>query len=141
MYLIGHIRYYMLMDGKKIDSVLGSITFIESNILFLELNKEMNIEIEDGVNFRNMVLSLFGDQNFSIIIDTRGYAGEASMEMIQYFTQDEKYNKQCSFQAIIQNNLGVKLVANFYIQFSSKKVKAKLFTDYDSSLSWILKQL
>jgi hypothetical protein len=129
----------MLMDGKKIDSVLGQIKFLESNILFLDLNKEMNIEIEEGVNFRNMILSLFGDQNFSIIIDTRGYTGEASMEMIQYFTQDEKYNKQCSCQAIIQNNLGVKLVANFYIQFLSKKVKAKLFTDYDSSLSWILK--
>jgi hypothetical protein len=131
----------MLIDGKKIDSILGPITFLESNIFFLDLDNEMNIEIEDGVNFRNMILSLFGDQTFSIIIDTRGYAGQASMEMIQYFTQDEKYNKQCSFQAIIQNNLSVKLGANFYIKFLSKRVKAKLFTDYDSALSWILKQL
>ena len=141
MYLIGYISYYMLIDGKKIDSILGPITFLESNIFFLDLDNEMNIEIEDGVNFRNMILSLFGDQTFSIIIDTRGYAGQASMEMIQYFTQDEKYNKQCSFQAIIQNNLSVKLGANFYIKFLSKRVKAKLFTDYDSALSWILKQL
>ena len=124
--------------NKKIESILGPLTFIKKDILYLKLNKNMNIEIEDGVNFRNMVLGLLGKQQFSIIVDTRGYVGDASMEMIQYFTQDEKYNDQCVSQAIIQNNLSVKLVANFYIQFISKNVSAKLFTDYDKALSWVI---
>ncbi len=124
--------------NKKIESILGPITFIKKDIIYLKINKKMNIEIEDGVNFRNMVLVLLGEQQFSIIIDTRGYIGKPSMEMIQYFTQDEKYNDQCVSQAIIQNNLSVKLVANFYIQFISKNVSAKLFTDYDKALSWVI---
>ena len=130
----------MLEIGKKIESILGTITIIEKNLFFLEINKNMNIEMDDGVNFRNMILSLFGADNFSIIVDARDYKGNASMDMIQYFTNDEKFNAQCLKQAIIQNSLSIKLIANFYIQFVSKPVVAKLFTDYDKALSWILQK-
>jgi len=124
---------------KKIETVLGPITFINESVIFLLLNKEMNIDKEDGVNFRNMILSLFQDQKFSIIVDARGYTGNVSMDMIQYFTNDEKFNSQCVNQAIIQNSLSIKLIANFYIKFVSKPVVAKIFTNYDSALEWMLK--
>lgn len=129
----------MKESAKKIETVLGPITFINESVIFLLLNKEMNIDKEDGVNFRNMILSLFQDQKFSIIVDARGYTGNASMDMIQYFTNDEKFNSQCVNQAIIQNSLSIKLIANFYIKFVSKPVVAKMFTNYDSALEWMLK--
>ena len=130
----------MLKDKKKIESVLGQITFISENLLYLEINKEMNLDKEDGVNFRNMILSLFGENDFSIIVDGSNFKGHVSMDAIQYFTQDEKFNNLCNFQAIIQNSLSVKLIANFYIQFASKNVQSKLFSDYDSALSWVLQR-
>lgn len=129
----------MMESAKKIETVLGPITFINESVIFLLLNKEMNIDKEDGVNFRNMILSLFQDQKFSIIVDARSYTGNASMDMIQYFTNDEKFNSHCKNQAIIQNSLSIKLIANFYIKFVSKPVVVKLFNNYDSALEWMLK--
>ena len=125
---------------KKIDSVLGPVTYINEDLLFLEINKNMTLEKEDGVNFRNMIVSLFGENNFSIIVDASNFKGHISMDAIQYFTNDEKFNNLCNYQAIIQNSLSVKLIANFYIQFVNKNVKAKLFSGYDLALSWVLKQ-
>ena len=129
----------MKESTKNIETILGPINYVNESVIFLLLNKEMNIDKEDGVNFRNMILSLFQDQKFSIIVDARSYTGNASMDMIQYFTNDEKFNAQCENQAIIQNSLSIKLIANFYIKFVSKPVVAKLFTDYESALEWMLK--
>ena len=129
----------MKESAKNIETVLGPINYVNESVIFLLLNKEMNIDKEDGVNFRNMILSLFQDQKFSIIVDARNYTGNASMDMIQYFTNDEKFNSQCVNQAIIQNSLSIKLIANFYIKFVSKPVVAKIFTNYDSALEWMLK--
>ena len=82
--------------NKKIESILGPLTFIKKDILYLKLNKNMNIEIEDGVNFRNMVLGLLDEQQFSIIVDTRGYVGDASMspyEILFPGGANEHFNK------------------------------------------------
>ena len=137
---ISYRSHHILKHQKKIESVLGSVTYINEDLLLLEINKEMILDKEEGVNFRNMILSLFGDNSFSIIVDSRGFKGNVSMDAIQYFTQDEQFNDRCQFQAIIQNSLSVKLIANFYIQFVNKNVKAKLFSGYDSALNWVLKQ-
>ena len=131
----------MLKDKKKLESVLGQITFISENLLYLEIDKKLNLDKEDGVNFRNMIVSLFGENNFSIIVDASNFKGHISMDSVQYFTHDEKFNNLCNYQAIIQNSLSVKLIANFYIQFVNKNVQAKLFSDYNSALSWILQHI
>lgn len=125
---------------KVVATEIGNVVILSAGILYVNLHRNLDIDLELGLNYRNIVLSEFND-SFSVICDSRNFNGHVPIDTINHFINDEEFNSKCSFQAIINNNLAYQIMGNFYLKFLQKSVSAKLFKNEDDALNWILAKL
>ena len=122
---------------KVVETEIGDVVILNEGILYVNLHRNLDIDLELALNYRNIVLSEFNGP-FSVICDSRNFNGQVPIETINQFINDEEFNSKCSFQAIINNNLAYGIMGNFYLNFLQKSVSAKLFKNEDDALNWIL---
>ena len=131
-------NYLKLHTTKIVETDLGEVIFLSGNIIYISIKKGVDLNVKEGIIFRNTILSEYELNNFSLICDTSNFNGHVSIEIINHFMSDSEFNNKCSFQAIIMNNLAYELLGNFYLKFLQKIVVARLFKKEDDAFKWVL---
>ena len=121
---------------RQVETNIGNLTFLRSDLVYLKLNNKQHIKVEDGVIFRNMFKEVV-EHEIGIIADARDVQVSASPSSMRFFTTDPTFNKLSKFQAIIVNSTSTKLLANFYVNYLKKKSNARVFNNYEDALIWI----
>lgn len=93
----------------------------EVAVQLLELAKKTHVESE----YFRVIIDL--RTNPYLTTEARDYAATATPEFISAF-------------AILANQLSMKLVGNFFINFHKPEQPTKIFTDEDEARKWLLKQ-
>jgi len=132
------INYLRLHTTKIVETSLGTVISLRGDIFYVAIKSGIDLNVEEGIVFRNTILSEYEKNNFSLICDTSNFNGQVSIEIIKHFMNDEEFNNKCSFQAIIMNNMAYELMGNFYLKFLQKSVAARLFRKEDDALKWVL---
>ncbi|MDG2370606.1 MAG: hypothetical protein P8M12_08175 [Flavobacteriales bacterium] len=131
-------NYLKLHTTKIVETKLGEVIFLRGDIIYVAIKNGIDLNLEEGIFFRNTILSEYESNNFSLICDTSNFNVQVSIEIIKHFMNDCEYNSKCSFQAIIMNNMAYELMGNFYLKFLQKSVAARLFKKEDDALKWVL---
>ena len=77
---------------RQVETNIGNLTFLRSDLVYLKLNNKQHIKVEDGVIFRNMFKEVV-EHEIGIIADARDVQVSASPSSMRFFTTDPTFNK------------------------------------------------
>jgi hypothetical protein len=118
----------ILVGGCSIRELEPGI--IEDNIL-----TGQHIDVEDIHQIREANLKLSGGNQYVVLVSTGGLS-TISKEAMQLISAKD-YSDKVMAKALLIENLGHRLVGNFYLRVIKPAMKTKIFTDREKALEWL----
>ena len=84
--------------------------------------------------------NLIGPRKVLNIVDLRGQFVYFSKEARKYAATDEKLNQMRIAEAILVDNVAIRIAAQFYLSLFKPPVKTKLFSDLLEARKWLEQQ-
>ena len=106
----------------------------QGDIVYIHTFEDAEIEIPEIDELNKNLLALVEDRPCYLIV----FPGEGSIsshEARKYAAT--KKGKNIIAEAIVMNNLAIRLLANFYMKINRPEQKIKLFSNEASALAWI----
>ena len=124
---------------KTATSRWANFSLIGEHLLVIRLKDNMEVELADSREMQKISLELTEGRKFVSLVDARVKI-VVSKEAREWGSTPEA-QKNMLAQAILVNTLANKLVGNFIIQFHKPPARTRMFSDEESSLSWLNEQL
>lgn len=112
-----------------------SVSEIEPGILENNILAGKHIDVEDIQNIREANLKLSGGKQYVVLVSTGGLS-TISKEAMQLISAKD-YSDKAIAKALLIENLGHRLVGNFYLKVIKPAMKTKIFTDREKALEWL----
>lgn len=106
----------------------------EGNLIYINIFENAIIEIPEIDEMHKNFTALVHDEDCFLIV-TPGKGSTSSEEARKYAAKLK--GKSVKAEALIINNLAIRLLANFYIKVNRPKQKVKIFSNISSALEWI----
>ena len=106
----------------------------EDNLIFINIFENATIEIPEVDEMYKSFTALANNEACFLIV-TPGHGNTSSEEARKYAAKLK--GKNVIAEALIINNLAIRLLANFYIKVNRPKQKIKIFSTTASALVWI----
>ena len=121
----------------RFDSDKYSMNLSLEGILEIRHKDNVQFNIEDAINQRDKIIQLVEGKRTPFLIDVRVTNWDATKEVRKFHASDEKLLSVRSAEAILVNNLGMKILANFYNKFNRPPNPVKVFTNEVDALNWL----
>ncbi|MEO6306249.1 MAG: hypothetical protein ABIP51_24080 [Bacteroidia bacterium] len=105
-----------------------------NDIVYIYTFEDAEIEIPEIDELNKNVRSLVSDRPYYLIVFP-GVGSTSSHEARKYAAKLK--DKNVVAEAIVLNNLAIRLLANFYMTVNRPKQKIKLFSNESAALAWI----
>lgn len=116
----------------------ATITFDEEGVLLVKFKDNVEVGIGEAIELVDVSLELVAGKSFYLLVDARDIFSSMDHESRKYIAGHEEYNRLNIAQAIIVNNMHIRLIANFYFKFYGHVNPVKVFTDIDEGKRWLL---
>ncbi|PCH92559.1 MAG: hypothetical protein COB85_08035 [Bacteroidetes bacterium] len=118
----------------------ATVSRFDDETIMLKISEGANIKVPEVTEFRDRILELASQKKFLLLIDISDVFFSSSNEAMKVFSQDSELVKLRVAQAIVVDNLAIKLLANFYIKVARPPGEAKLFKRMSEAVSWLSEQ-
>ena len=118
----------------------ASITFHSNQILLVTFKDRVDVDLVEMIKLVDVSLEIVNNTPFYLIVDARNILSTINHEAREYITKHEVYSRLNIAQAIIVNNMPIKILANFYMKFYTQPSPVKMFSDFDEGRTWLLSQ-
>jgi hypothetical protein len=98
------------------------------------------IELPEYKEFMEGCQSLIGERKVLNIVDLRGQYVYFSKEARAYTASNEQLNNMRIAEAILVDNVAIRIAAQFYLSLFKPPVKTKLFSDLMDAKKWLQQQ-
>jgi hypothetical protein len=121
------------MKNKREKSI--DVTLLQEGILHIHLKDHADINLNDAVATVVEMGKLSHGKKMPVFID----AGEFCTvdNEVRIFSASEESNIYTLADAIAYNNLGQKLIANFYLNQNHPRVPTKVFSEKEEAIKWL----
>ena len=115
----------------------AEISLIENHIIRVRFLNNADVTLEQAKEITSTAFELTGNHPFVSLIDARDILGSMSAEARDYFAKDIPLSQKRIAQAILIDNVPIRLLANFYLKFHKPIVPADTFGDEKEALTWL----
>ncbi|MCB9359720.1 MAG: hypothetical protein H6588_00325 [Flavobacteriales bacterium] len=126
------------MDKRELYSAI--ITFDSNQVLTVRFKNNVDVDLTEMVKLVDVSLELVNGTPFYLLVDARNILSNMSHGAREYITKHKEYARLNIAQAIIVNNMPVKILANFYMKFYKQPNPVKMFGDITEGKKWLLSQ-
>jgi hypothetical protein len=123
----------------EISNTRFEIRLLEKGIIENVILEGVHIEKQDVLDIKEKNLSLAGGEKYAVLISAH-YLSTFSKESRE-LTASAEFAKETIATAIIADNMGLRLIGNFYLQVNKPHIRTKLFTDRDEAMNWLRSEL
>lgn len=117
---------------------ISTIEVWDNNIVYIKIDDNEEIQLEDSINHNLFVNSVFDGKNKVLILVEPGEYTQITKEA-RDFASKFKNNEFTLATAVIIKSLSQRLIMNFITKLISPKTfKMKLFEDKDEAIDWLL---
>ncbi len=123
-----------LSTKQIISNAVCKMDLKEGDIVYIYTFEDAEIEIPEIDELNINLKALTGDRPCYLVV----FPGEGSIsshEARKYAAS--KKGKNIIAEAIVMNNLAIRLLANFYMRINRPEQKIKLFSNEKAALEWI----
>jgi len=118
----------------------ANISIDEERLLMVKFKNDVSVEIDEMIKLVDVSLELVDDQPFYLLVDARDILGSMDHESRKYIAEHEQYNNLNIAQAIVVNNMPIRLLASAYYSLYKHVNPVKIFSDIDKAKEWLSKQ-
>ncbi len=118
----------------------ATISFDSNNVLLVKFKDEVEVGLEEMIELVDVSLKLVAGTPFYLLVDARNILGNMDHGERDYITSHQEYSDLNIAQAIIVNNMPIKILANFYTKFYPQANPVKVFGELDRGRDWLMKQ-
>lgn len=114
--------------------------FIDNEgIVNVKLIDKIDIHQHDVEDAHNAVSKLTNGGRYCTIFDARNITiGHVSSKAFRYHSINN-FNKNKMGEAIVLNSIGIRILANFYLNVFKPEVPTKIFTNFEEARKWLRK--
>ena len=124
---------------KTVEIEKAYIKKINDKIICLEFKNGVDFELEDAIETDKIYYELCDGKPFCSLIDARVY-GSISSEARDFFAHDDLVKDIRIAEAFVITNLGIRMLAKFYITFNKPNNPIKIYNKYDDAYKWLESQ-
>jgi hypothetical protein len=129
----------MTAPSLKIGSVETSVCVIEKNdlgIIIIRLKENAEIGIPQVDEISDLIIQFSNDTPCFILV-VPGLGSHSDQESREYAAKFRSKRKIVA-EAIVVQNLPIRILANFYIKFNKPKQQVRLFGSEEDGMNWLL---
>ncbi|NQX97735.1 MAG: hypothetical protein HRT73_07630 [Flavobacteriales bacterium] len=125
------------MNVHELHSV--TISLDKERVLLIKYKDGVYVDIDEAEKIMEATVEIVGKTNFYLIVDARDILSSLDHNSRKFMSEHE-VNEFNIAQAIIVNNMPIRLLANFYLKFYKHNNPIRVFTDIDEGRKWVLSQ-
>jgi hypothetical protein len=110
----------------------------QSNILYYRVKQDQDIDLPEMEEMLRYVQEFMGPTRHFAVIDFGGSL-TSSTEARKKYADSEYINTYRIADAFLVRSLGLKLVANFFVNVTKPNVRTKVFNDEKDAVEWLKK--
>jgi uncharacterized protein YrzB (UPF0473 family) len=123
---------------KTAETSVGALQYdTDEAIMYYTLKEKAEIDIPQVEELYAKLKELTEGKRYVMLVDARTHA--TSTNEARVFSSKNPAKKNMVAEAILVNNIAVKLAANFYINFHKPSQPTRLFTGREDAVSWLKK--
>lgn len=119
------------------DCYSATISYDNQKVLLVKFKDGVEVDINEITNLVKESLNLVNEQSFYLLVDARDILSNMDHEARKYFAEHKEYNRLNIAQAILVNNMPIRLLAMAYYRLYPHKNPVKIFTDPDKAKEWL----
>jgi hypothetical protein len=123
----------------KIDLESAKISLDKNRILLIKFKNDADVGIEKAKEIMSFSSVMVGEKQFYVLVDAKDVFVSVDHKSRKYMAEHE-INKYNIAQAMVVNNMPVRIIANFYLNFYKHAYPMKVFTDTIEARKWLLLQ-
>lgn len=124
---------------KEIDLYSANISLNKERVLLIKFKNGVDVDIEETKKIMSSSSDMIAEEPFYVLIDARDIFGSIDHISRKYMSEHE-VNKYNIAQAMVVNNIPIRLIANFYLKFYKHTYPIKVFGDIEEAKEWLLHQ-
>lgn len=118
----------------------ATIDIDDDHILLVNFKDRVDVEIEEAVKLVDVSLEIVDNKPFYLLVDARDIFSSMDHESRKYISDHRRYNELNIAQAIVVNNMPIRLIASAYFRMYKHVNPVKIFTDMTEARKWLLSQ-
>ncbi|NOQ72588.1 MAG: hypothetical protein GQ574_11330 [Crocinitomix sp.] len=113
------------------------ITISDENLIHLMYPPDIDFGLKQAKRVDKVIIEQLGSENYSLIVDLTDSFGSMTKEAQKFFAQDAPSIPQITASAIIVNNLPIRILAKFYLNFFKPRYPTKIFPSLEPAKIWL----
>lgn len=123
------------MKKKNLDKY--SLELDARGFLWIRHKSNISFDLNDAINQRDEIVSICEEKRTPFLVDVRVTNWTAEKGVREFHASDEQLLSIKNAEAILVNNAGIRLLANFYQKMNKPPVPVKVFTDEEKAIKWV----
>jgi len=123
--------------NEPISCQLGKVFKLEPNIIILKVEDNITVDVPTSQEAINVFLKCYPGSPFYLIVDARKIHSDAHLDAMKLAATHKEFNQYCIAQAIITDNLAVRLLANFYAKTLKRNKNVRMVKNKNEALNWL----
>jgi hypothetical protein len=128
-----------MYNHKEIFTSKCRARLLDTNLLENKILEGCILDAEDVLELKKVNIHLTNDGCYAILV-IFGHLSEVSKEARELIASKE-FQRNTIAKALLVNNIGHRLLGNFYLSVNKPHIKTRLFTDRELSLKWLRDEL
>lgn len=110
---------------------------VEPNIIYLKFKEAVDLDEDEMKSITDFTLTYSEKGYIHYITDVRVQMHNMSLEARSHLANHQRAKELGIKSAILAENLGIRLIVNFYISVMKPSIPTKLFKDENTALKWL----
>lgn len=121
---------------KRIETYSAIISFSES-IATAKFKDNIDVDIKEAKELIEVSLEIVQNERFYLLVDARDIYSSMDHEARKYISEHKEYNRLNIAQAIVVNNMPIRLIASAYYRFYPHANPVKVFSKMEEAKKWL----
>ena len=122
-----------------IDTPKATIIQLNDKIIYLSFKPDVNFELEDAIQVNDLIVDLANNEPFFSLVDVSGRYGNITNEARNHFAKDPKTKHIRVAEALIVDNLPMRLLARFYHKVNKPGNPVAILSSKEEGIAWLIK--
>ena len=118
----------------------ATLSFDSENVLLVKFKNDVEVGLDEMIRLVDVSLELVAGTPFYLLVDARNILANMDHDARDYITNHQVYSDLNIAQAIIVNNMPIKILANFYTKFYPQANPVRVFGELDKGRGWLIQQ-
>lgn len=123
------------MTTKEFHS--ATISFDNKNLVITKFKTGIDLDLKEIKQLVDWTIDAVNNKSFYLLVDARDILSSMDHESRKYFAEHEKYNELNIAQAIVVNNMPIRLLASAYYKLYKHENPIKIFKEIEPAKEWL----